>query len=159
MLFAAPSLIKDSTHRIINNDKEFEKEAPFHFTIHNTDLDVVQYDNKMISVEVDGSVIPDEVFIDVDNFQYRMKQETGNTYSYTFKNVQKNTEFEFFSGAVRSTEHELNVLMKPKLTNFDLFLDYPSYTGRKDERVDNICLLYTSPSPRDRTRSRMPSSA
>ena len=25
--------------------------------------------------------------------------------------------------------------------------------------TDNICLLYTSPSPRDRTRSRMPSSA
>ena len=25
--------------------------------------------------------------------------------------------------------------------------------------VTNICLLYTSPSPRDRTRSRMPSSA
>ena len=27
------------------------------------------------------------------------------------------------------------------------------------ERVFIICLLYTSPSPRDRTRSRMPSSA
>ena len=26
-------------------------------------------------------------------------------------------------------------------------------------QLDNICLLYTSPSPRDRTRSRMPSSA
>ena len=26
-------------------------------------------------------------------------------------------------------------------------------------KVDNTCLLYTSPSPRDRTRSRMPSSA
>ena len=25
--------------------------------------------------------------------------------------------------------------------------------------IDNVCLLYTSPSPRDRTRSRMPSSA
>ena len=25
--------------------------------------------------------------------------------------------------------------------------------------VDDVCLLYTSPSPRDRTRSRMPSSA
>ena len=25
--------------------------------------------------------------------------------------------------------------------------------------LDDICLLYTSPSPRDRTRSRMPSSA
>ena len=26
-------------------------------------------------------------------------------------------------------------------------------------RLDEACLLYTSPSPRDRTRSRMPSSA
>ena len=39
------------------------------------------------------------------------------------------------------------------------------YEG-KDEQIpetysqySNICLLYTSPSPRDRTRSRMPSSA
>ena len=29
----------------------------------------------------------------------------------------------------------------------------------KPASEDNICLLYTSPSPRDRTRSRMPSSA
>ena len=52
-------------------------------------------------------------------------------------------------------------------------LDYDSVTGfgaTKEEavadlmeRLDDIkrqtCLLYTSPSPRDRTRSRMPSSA
>ena len=30
---------------------------------------------------------------------------------------------------------------------------------RKLERRVNVCLLYTSPSPRDRTRSRVPSSA
>ena len=30
---------------------------------------------------------------------------------------------------------------------------------KKDEAKNWICLLYTSPSPRDRTRSRMPSSA
>ena len=28
-----------------------------------------------------------------------------------------------------------------------------------DDVIDKVCLLYTSPSPRDRTRSRMPSSA
>ena len=33
-------------------------------------------------------------------------------------------------------------------------LDY-----RGVDSLDQICLLYTSPSPRDRTRSRMPSSA
>ena len=37
--------------------------------------------------------------------------------------------------------------------------------GEGDERIDNLfarigdCLLYTSPSPRDRQKSRMPSSA
>ena len=41
------------------------------------------------------------------------------------------------------------------------------FVTKTDKRVENIiieelsktCLLYTSPSPRDRTRSRMPSSA
>jgi len=32
-------------------------------------------------------------------------------------------------------------------------------TGSPPDEVDIACLLYTSPSPRDRTRSRMPSSA
>ena len=31
--------------------------------------------------------------------------------------------------------------------------------GAKLESVDKFCLLYTSPSPRDRQKSRMPSSA
>ena len=36
---------------------------------------------------------------------------------------------------------------------------YPADRGRARELFDDYCLLYTSPSPRDRTRSRMPSSA
>ena len=38
-------------------------------------------------------------------------------------------------------------------TNFQYFLDLLA------GRLNSGCLLYTSPSPRDRTRSRMPSSA
>ena len=34
-----------------------------------------------------------------------------------------------------------------------------SKDGIPNKSLDNDCLLYTSPSPRDRTRSRMPSSA
>ena len=41
----------------------------------------------------------------------------------------------------------------PRSERYDFYSRLPSY-----KRVD-ICLLYTSPSPRDRTRSRMPSSA
>ena len=38
------------------------------------------------------------------------------------------------------------------------FKDYNTYTFYISDKPD-ICLLYTSPSPRDRQKSRMPSSA
>ena len=49
------------------------------------------------------------------------------------------------------------------LTGWVIEQDKGFYTGNlaKDPRFNRemVCLLYTSPSPRDRTRSRMPSSA
>ena len=44
-------------------------------------------------------------------------------------------------------------------TNFGDALDEVSFTGANGCANSMYCLLYTSPSPRDRTRSRMPSSA
>ena len=38
-------------------------------------------------------------------------------------------------------------------------LTLPKWDKASDTVYDMLCLLYTSPSPRDRTRSRMPSSA
>ena len=47
--------------------------------------------------------------------------------------------------------------------DLDTCLEYSNKVQNQNnhQRVagDKICLLYTSPSPRDRTRSRMPSSA
>ena len=44
------------------------------------------------------------------------------------------------------------------MTPFLIFMGVPPAYAVANE-ANNICLLYTSPSPRDRTRSRMPSSA
>ena len=49
----------------------------------------------------------------------------------------------------RSTKPEIHVEVCSKC--------HPFYTGK--QKLVDTCLLYTSPSPRDRTRSRMPSSA
>ena len=46
--------------------------------------------------------------------------------------------------------------------NAQHYLDHPKDINDRDSfhwHADVVCLLYTSPSPRDRTRSRMPSSA
>ena len=59
-----------------------------------------------------------------------------------------------FSGELRTFNKAMPRILKYfKEFQADLFCHTWSATG------DNVCLLYTSPSPRDRTRSRMPSSA
>lgn len=138
ILLAAPSIITDGTHRIINNDREFEKAAPFHFTLVQDDLQVLQHQDFDIDVTIDGDVLPEEVFIDVENYQYRMTREENDRFRYTFKNVQKPINFSFYSGKVNSKDYELDVLPKPSLLDFGLRLDYPQYTGRTDEKIDNI---------------------
>ncbi len=138
MLFAAPSLIKDSTARLIKHRQEFEKPAPFKFIIDKENLEVVQYEDFPLTVTVDGEVIPNEVFIDVDNYQYRLTKEDNNTFTYRFSNVQKETDFKLFSSGIESTDYTLAVLKKPNILGFEVDLNYPNYTLRKDESLSSI---------------------
>lgn len=138
MLFAAPSIIKDSTNRLINNDKEFIPDAPFDFVVNKDDLTVVQFDDYKLDVKIEGEQFPNEVFIDIDGYKYRLKKEANNLFSYQFSNVQKQTDFKLFSSGVKSEDYQLGVLKKPNIGGFDIKLDYPAYTQRKDESLANI---------------------
>ncbi len=138
ILFAAPSLIKDSTNRLINNNKVFEKPAPFSFVINEKDLNVVQYEDYDLEVTIEGEQLPDEAFIVLDNASFRLKKIDKNRFSYQFKTVQKAVDFKLSSGAVESRKYELDVLKKPNIIGFEVKLDYPAYTGRKDESLANI---------------------
>ena len=61
------------------------------------------------------------------------------------KNVPTRASFEHLAGEVRGLGQLLQRIER--------------YLDRIDQTMHDTCLLYTSPSPRDRTRSRMPSSA
>ena len=138
LLFAAPSLIKDGTERLINYGVEFIKPAPFRFVVEEENLSVVQYDDFPLTVMIEGEELPNEVFIDLDNVQYRLKKEANNRFSYRFNNVQKETNFRLFATDVQSRKYELKVLQKPNVLGFDVKLNYPAYTGRKNEYLNSV---------------------
>ena len=138
MLIAAPSIITDSSNRLINNDKKFERPAPFHFQVNEEDLTVVQFGDYTLNVEVEGEALPNEVYIDIDNYKYRLNKIEGGKFAYQFSNVQKKTDFKLFSSGVESDDYTLDVLAKPNILGFDIKLDYPKYTQRKDEELSNI---------------------
>jgi len=137
ILFAAPSIIKESTNRIINNDKKFAKAAPFAYILDNDDLKVVQYQDFTMNISVEGAVLPNEVFVTIDNFQYKMVKVDNTTFSYTFRNVQKDIEFTLQSGTVISVPYSLEVLEKPNLSDFSIEMVFPAYVGRKNEVLQN----------------------
>lgn len=138
MLFAAPNLIKNSTTRLINNNKEFERPAPFQFSVENKDMTVVQFEDFDLKVKVAGEVLPNEAYIKFGEAQYKLTKESDNTFSYTFSKVQKDMKFSLTSNGFSSINYDLNVLMKPNIVGFEVDLNYPNYTGRKDETVSNI---------------------
>ena len=57
------------------------------------------------------------------------------------------------------TLEELASLPGQGVTSYKLFMAYKGALMVDDETLFKTCLLYTSPSPRDRQKSRMPSSA
>lgn len=138
LLLASPSLIKDSTFRIINNNQDFERAAPFKFLLEKQEFQVIQYQDFDLEVKIDGASLPNEVFIDVNDYQYKMKKVAADRFVYQFKNVQKDTPFKLYAGQVKTSFYTLNVLEKPNLLDFKMVLDYPSYTKSKDEVLQNI---------------------
>ncbi len=139
ILFAAPSLIKDSTSRLIRNGEVFERPAPFRFVLDNSDdLEVIQYGDYPVTVRVEGDVLPADAFVEVDGYRYRLQRATANTFTYRFSNVQEDTDFRFLAADEASDDYTLEILPKPNIASFTVGLDYPNYLRRQDEEVANI---------------------
>ena len=60
---------------------------------------------------------------------------------------------------IENTQRDLNIALMNELSIIFDKMDIPTFEVLKAAGTKWNCLLYTSPSPRDRTRSRMPSSA
>jgi len=139
VLFGAPSLIKESTKRLIRHGTYFEKQAPFKFLVKNKELKIPQQEDFLLEIKLEGKEIPDEIFISLaEGGEYKLTKENKTEFSFLFKNVQKNIPFRLLSAeGFSSGDFELRALPKPILLDFTLQLNYPKYIGKKDETLNN----------------------
>lgn len=137
-LILSSNILENSAKRILNNDKEFEREALFRFKVLNESPKVVQYEDYEMEVQVEGDALPSEVFIEVDNYKYKLEKTNNNTFKYKFYKLQKDTDFRLTANGFTSKSYAVDVLEKPNLMSFDVQLDYPNYIGRKDEKLNNV---------------------
>ena len=138
LLLGAPNILREGTMRLWNSTKKFEKPAPFRFLVETNELKAVQFSDFVLKVGVEGQVLPNDMFIEVGNVQYRLVKDAPNEFSYTFSNVQQDTEFRLFAGGVESEDYTLAVVRRPNILAFNVKLAFPEYIGRPKEELANV---------------------
>lgn len=131
------NLFSESYDRVVHHKTAYEPPAPFSFHILNNNLEVIQGKSITLQIETKGSLVPEDVtihFLDQKSFA---KNNGFGMFEYTFSSLQQSLEFYIESNEVRSKPYVINVIPTPTITNFEMLLDYPSYTKKKDELVQN----------------------
>lgn len=137
ILLAAPNVLREGTKRLIHSGTEFEKPAPFQFHV-VSGLSVVQFEDFDLTVKVSGQALPQEVFIQTNDYRTRLEKQSPSEFTYRFRSVQDDLTFRLSGSGFDSREYTLKVIPKPMIVGFDIHLDYPDYVGKKDETVRNI---------------------
>ncbi len=130
-------VLREGSNRIVGYSNTYEIPAPFTFVIENEDLSVLQHEDFTVEVKIDGEQIPNNAFIEIDGVKYKMQDESKMVFNHTLHNVQKATTFRFFADGFYSKPYELKALPNPVILGFSVKLDYPAYTAKKDETVEN----------------------
>jgi len=134
-------IFTEPTKRIVHYSEVYEKPAPYSFVVTNDSLKAFQYEDYTVNVKVEGSEVPDEVFIKYKNRNYKCQKNANSEFSYTFSNLQQNTEFQINTDEVTSKLYEIEVLPKPVMLGFNISLHYPSYLNKPDEVLENVSNL------------------
>ena len=126
-------IFTSSYTRVVHYDTAFEPPAPFSFIVMNDDLNAIEGKPYKLQVRTEGTTIPENASIVFNKETYYMQRNGPGLYEYTFAQPIEPIDFRFSANNVRSMEYTLEVVQTPSLVNFEMVLDYPSYTNKRDE--------------------------
>ncbi len=128
-------IFSSSYTRVVHYDTAFEPPAPFSFIVLNDALQAVENKPFTLKVRTEGTVIPENARVTFNGETYYLQQTAPGFFEYTFQQPEKDLNFNLKANKVTSREYLLEVVKTPSLLNFEMELDYPSYTGKRDETL------------------------
>jgi hypothetical protein len=135
--FAAPSVLTESTRRLIHHNEHFVPAAPFKFIVLNSALSVLQGNDLKLALKLEGNNLPANVYIETGNNTFKLDKENLSRFHYQFTNLQQNTAFRFTANGYSSPLYLVKVNLKPLLLHFDVELSYPAYLNKPAEKLKN----------------------
>ncbi|MGZ3754848.1 MAG: DUF4175 family protein [Mucilaginibacter sp.] len=135
--FAAPSVLTESTKRLIRHNEYFAPVAPFKFVVENKALSVVQGEDLNLAVKLTGNNLPADIYVETANNTFKLDKENITKFHFLFTNIQQNTTFRLSGNGFSSEPYEIRVNLRPSLLHFDVSLNYPAYLHKKNETLPN----------------------
>jgi len=134
---AAPSVLTESTKRLIKHNEYFAPVAPFQFVVQNVSLSVIQGQDFKLNLKLTGDKLPAEVYVESAGNTFKLNKENISRFNYLFSNLQQNAVFRLTANGFTSAPYEIKVNLRPSLLHFDVSLSYPAYLHKKNEVIDN----------------------
>ncbi len=124
-----------SYERVINYREAYQPPAPFQFLLMNDSLTGIENKPFTLYLKTKGTLIPEEVQLNVNGQTYFLQNTGPGNFVYTFPGLQETTDFYFTANNIHSPTYHLNVLKVPVLTDFEMRLTYPAYTQKPPETL------------------------
>ena len=137
IIWQIPNLLEQSTTRIIQYNQAFEEAAPFTFQIDNQELIAYRNENFTIELQLEGSGIPKDAFVQLYDRNIKMSAAGLGKFSYVLNSVLKDFDFRFEAAGFVSSTYKVKVVDRPDIKNFNLNVSYPDYLGLQNQRIEN----------------------
>jgi hypothetical protein len=137
ILLLNPQFFSSSSDRIIHFRNNYNY-APFTFKLQNNNLKAFRNEDFTLNLSLVGDALPEAVYIIHNKAKFKLDPTDARHFSYTFKNLQRATDFHFEAAGYQSQDYEIALAERPNLLSFDVTLTYPAYLGKPAEQLSNV---------------------
>lgn len=129
---------KKSSQRVMQYNIHFEIVAPFDFITDIGNKVAIQNDDVNINLITEGDQIPQDAYLNVGSYRYKMRMSELGSFSYQLRNIQKTEKIFFEAGGFSSRQYRLVVAAKPSIISTNTKLIYPKYLRKEAKSIENI---------------------
>ena len=123
----------DSYKRVVHYKTAYEPPAPFQFYVLNESMTAIENQDFKLIVKTAGELTPESAQITYNGQTYFLQQKALGEFEYVFTQPKEAIEFQLSANEVTSKPYTIELVETPSVLSFQMVLDYPNYTNKKDE--------------------------
>ncbi|GHN00028.1 hypothetical protein WSM22_15170 [Cytophagales bacterium WSM2-2] len=138
LTFVDSTIFTNSTGRIVRFNQEFSPQAPFQFSVTNSNLVAFFNEDFILQVSMKGSAIPESAYLISGSQRWKMEGLGNGDFQYAFEKLQNTVSFQIEASGFYSSPYKIELANRPEVNQIKISLAFPAYTGKRSEEITNV---------------------